>query len=38
MLSLKNAGKRFGPRILFLEADWLIRNREMGAAVCAIGR
>ena len=28
MLSLQNAGKRFGPRILFLEANWLIRARE----------
>ena len=26
MLSLQNAGKRFGSRILFLEADWLIRK------------
>ena len=28
MLSLQNAGKRFGPRVLFLEANWLIRNNE----------
>src|SRR5580692_12501125 len=27
MLSLQNAGKRFGPRVLFLEANWLIRAR-----------
>jgi ATP-binding cassette subfamily F protein 3 len=31
MLALKNAGKRFGPRVLFLEADWLIRNQEKTA-------
>jgi ATP-binding cassette, subfamily F, member 3 len=37
MLSLKNAGKRFGPRILFLEADWLIRNNEKTALVGANG-
>ena len=28
MLSLQNAGKRFGPRILFLEANWLIREQS----------
>jgi ATP-binding cassette, subfamily F, member 3 len=33
MLSLKNAGKRFGPRVLFLEADWLIRKQEKTALV-----
>jgi ATP-binding cassette subfamily F protein 3 len=33
MLSLQNAGKRFGPRILFLEADWLIRSKEKTALV-----
>jgi ATP-binding cassette subfamily F protein 3 len=33
MLSLQNAGKRFGPRILFLEANWLIRNNEKTALV-----
>ncbi|MGA7110260.1 MAG: ABC-F family ATP-binding cassette domain-containing protein [Terracidiphilus sp.] len=37
MLSLQNAGKRFGPRILFLEADWLIRAREKTALVGANG-
>jgi ATP-binding cassette, subfamily F, member 3 len=33
MISLKNAGKRFGPRVLFLEANWLIRNNEKTALV-----
>jgi ATP-binding cassette subfamily F protein 3 len=37
MLSLQNAGKRFGPRILFLEANWLIRNHEKTALVGANG-
>ncbi|MGD0346238.1 MAG: ABC-F family ATP-binding cassette domain-containing protein [Terracidiphilus sp.] len=37
MLALKNAGKRFGPRVLFLEADWLIRNQEKTALVGANG-
>ena len=37
MLSLQQAGKRFGPRILFLEADWLIRSREKTALVGANG-
>ena len=37
MISLQNAGKRFGPRILFLEANWLIRNREKTALVGANG-
>ena len=37
MLSLQNAGKRFGPRILFLEANWLIRNNEKTALVGANG-
>jgi ATP-binding cassette subfamily F protein 3 len=37
MLSLKNAGKRFGPRVLFLEADWLIRDNEKTALVGANG-
>ena len=37
MLSLQNAGKRFGPRILFLEANWLIRSREKTALVGANG-
>ncbi len=37
MLSLQNAGKRFGPRILFLEADWLVRNKERTALVGANG-
>ena len=33
----KNAGKRFGPRVLFLEANWLIRNNEKTALVGANG-
>src|SRR6185312_1644833 len=37
MLSLKNAGKRFGPRTLFLGANWLIRSRERTALVGANG-
>ena len=37
MLSLQNAGKRFGPRILFLEANWLIRSSEKTALVGANG-
>ncbi|MGA3373522.1 MAG: ribosomal protection-like ABC-F family protein [Terracidiphilus sp.] len=37
MLSLQNAGKRFGPRVLFLEANWLIRNKEKTALVGANG-
>ncbi len=37
MLSLKGAGKRFGPRTLFLEADWLIRAKEKTALVGANG-
>ena len=37
MLSLRQAGKRFGPRVLFLEADWLIRNDEKTALVGANG-
>jgi ATP-binding cassette subfamily F protein 3 len=37
MLSLQQAGKRFGPRILFLEANWLIRNKEKTALVGANG-
>ena len=37
MLSLQNAGKRFGPRVLFLEADWLVRDRERTALVGANG-
>src|SRR5271154_2641562 len=37
MLSLQNAGKRFGPRVLFLEAGWLIRAREKTALVGANG-
>ncbi len=37
MLSLQNAGKRFGPRVLFLEANWLIRNHEKTALVGANG-
>ncbi len=37
MLSLQNAGKRFGPRVLFLEAGWLIRSNEKTALVGANG-
>jgi len=37
MLSLKKAGKRFGPRELFMEADWLIRPNEKTALVGANG-
>ncbi|MGO8757954.1 MAG: ribosomal protection-like ABC-F family protein [Terracidiphilus sp.] len=37
MISLQQAGKRFGPRVLFLEADWLIRNDEKTALVGANG-
>jgi ATP-binding cassette subfamily F protein 3 len=37
MLALKNAGKRFGPRVLFLGCDWLIRNDEKTALVGANG-
>ncbi len=37
MLSLQNAGKRFGQRVLFLEANWLIRSREKTALVGANG-
>src|SRR5487761_513593 len=37
MLSLQNAGKRFGPRVLFLEANWLIRGKEKTALVGANG-
>jgi ATP-binding cassette, subfamily F, member 3 len=37
MLSLQQAGKRFGPRTLFLQADWLIRAREKTALVGANG-
>src|SRR6201994_4435022 len=37
MLSLQNAGKRFGPKILFLEANWLIRSNEKTALVGANG-
>jgi ATP-binding cassette subfamily F protein 3 len=37
MLSLQNAGKRFGPRVLFLEASWLIRAKEKTALVGANG-
>jgi ATP-binding cassette subfamily F protein 3 len=37
MLSLQNAGKRFGPRILFMEANWLIQQREKTALVGANG-
>jgi len=37
MLSLQNAGKRFGPRVLFLDANWLVRNKERTALVGANG-
>jgi ATP-binding cassette subfamily F protein 3 len=37
MLSLQNAGKRFGPRVLVTEANWLIRSNEKTALVGANG-
>jgi ATP-binding cassette subfamily F protein 3 len=37
MLSLQNAGKIFGPRTLFMEANWLIQQREKTALVGANG-
>src|SRR5579863_8975420 len=37
MLSLQNAGKRFGPKTLFLEVNWLVRNQEKTALVGANG-
>ena len=37
MLSLQNAGKRFGAKILFQEANWLIRATEKTALVGANG-
>jgi ATP-binding cassette subfamily F protein 3 len=37
MLSLQNAGKRFGPRILFQDANWLITATEKTALVGANG-
>ena len=37
MLSLQNAGKRFGPRILFQDANWLITAQEKTALVGANG-
>jgi len=37
MLNLIKAGKRFGPRVLFTEADWLIRAKEKTALVGANG-
>ncbi len=37
MLSLQNAGKRFGARVLFMEANWLIRSKERTALVGANG-
>jgi ATP-binding cassette subfamily F protein 3 len=37
MLSLQNAGKRFGPRILFTDANWLITSQEKTALVGANG-
>ena len=37
MLSLQNAGKRFGARVLFMEANWLIRSTEKTALVGANG-
>ncbi len=37
MLSLHNAGKHFGPRVLFLEANWLIQKHERTALVGANG-
>jgi ATP-binding cassette, subfamily F, member 3 len=37
MISLQNAGKRFGPRVLFLDANWLICSDEKTALVGANG-
>jgi ATP-binding cassette subfamily F protein 3 len=37
MLSLQNAGKRFGARVLFMDANWLIRPKEKTALVGANG-
>jgi ATP-binding cassette subfamily F protein 3 len=37
MLSLQNAGKRYGPRLLFEEANWLITQNERTALVGANG-
>src|SRR3954451_18734523 len=37
MLSLQNAGKRFGPKVLFKETNWLIRTTEKTALVGANG-
>jgi ATP-binding cassette subfamily F protein 3 len=37
MFSLQNAGKRFGPRILFQDANWLITAQEKTALVGANG-
>ena len=37
MLSLQNAGKRFGAKILFMEANWLITAQEKTALVGANG-
>jgi ATP-binding cassette subfamily F protein 3 len=37
MISLQNAGKRFGPRVLFMETNWLIRSKEKTALVGANG-
>src|ERR1700740_309856 len=37
MLQLSSAGKRFGPRILFENADWVITPNERTALVGANG-
>src|SRR5579875_2894722 len=37
MLQLSGAGKRFGPRLLFENADWLITPNERTALVGANG-
>ncbi len=37
MIQLEQAGKRFGPRVLFTGADWLIRAHEKTALVGANG-
>src|SRR6202012_3783786 len=37
MLQLSGAGKRFGPKLLFDEADWLITPNERTALVGANG-
>ena len=35
MIQLSAAGKRFGPKLLFDEVDWLITSRERAGLVGA---